>query len=55
MNSKVSEGHDNIKKNYDVHKMNEDLTNELQAKTEQNKKQQDQIETLEAAKLSVDK
>lgn len=35
MNSKVEEGHENIKKTYDIHKMNEELTEKLSQKTEQ--------------------
>lgn len=34
MNSKVVEGHDSIKKNFDIHKMNEELTQQLAEKTE---------------------
>lgn len=34
MNSKVEEGHDSIKKNFDIHKMNEELTQQLADKTE---------------------
>jgi len=48
----VESGHDNVKKNLDIHKLNEDMQEQLAIKVEQTK---DLITKLETHELNSDK
>jgi len=47
MSQKAEMGHDNVKKIVDIHKTNEELSQQLLNKVEQNKKLEEQISQLE--------
>jgi hypothetical protein len=61
MSSKVESGHENVKKIVDIHKTNEDLTQQLLEKSDQNKavekslkESQDKIDDLMKEKKEIE-
>ena len=49
MSQKVDTGHNNVKKNLDIHKTNEELSEQLMTKVEQNKKLEQDLENQRTA------
>jgi len=47
MIKKVGSDHENVKTNLDIHKLNEELQEQLQSKTAQSKTQEEQVQSLE--------
>lgn len=55
MGQKTEAGHDNVKKIVDIHKTNEELSQQLLNKVEQNKKNEERVAELELSEKEAKK